>query len=81
MSDKVTDIAYELIEPENKEGELLRLCLLANISSLKQISRLKETNRDEIKKEINDWQCSIIKQFLTTTMENLNLFQAYFMRK
>jgi digeranylgeranylglycerophospholipid reductase len=81
MSDKITDIAYELAESETKEGELLRLCLLADIISLKQISRLSETNRDVIKKKINDWQCSIIRQFITTTMENLNLFQAKFMQK
>ncbi|RCV64125.1 digeranylgeranylglycerophospholipid reductase [Methanophagales archaeon] len=81
MSDKITDIAYELAESETKEGELLRLCLLADIISLKQISRLSETNRDEIKEKINDWQCSIIRQFITTTMENLNLFQAKFMQK
>jgi len=81
MSDKIIDIAYELAESETKEGELLRLCLSANVISLKQISRLSETNRDVIKKKINDWQCSIIKQFITTTMENLNLFQAYFMQQ
>ena len=81
MSDKVTDIAYQLIESENKEGELLRLCLLANIISSKQISRLREVDRDVLKKKIDDWTSSVIKQFITTTMENLNLFQAYFMQQ
>ncbi len=80
MSDKVTDIAYELAESENNEEELLRLCLSANVISLKQLSRLKEADRDVLKKKLDDWRSSVIKQFITATMENLNIFQAYFMR-
>lgn len=78
LSDKVTDIAYELIESENKEGKLLRLSLSANIIALKQISGLREATPEEIKKKIDNWQRSTIKQFLTTSIENLNIYRAYF---
>jgi digeranylgeranylglycerophospholipid reductase len=79
MSDKVTDIAYELAESESKEEELLRLCLSANIISLKQITKLREANREVIKEKIDGWRSSVIKQLMTTTMENLTILQAYFM--
>ena len=80
ISDKVTDIAYEIGESGNKE-EILKLCVLANIISLKQISRLKEANLDVIRKKIGDWRSSVIKQLMTTTIENLNLFQIHLRKK
>ena len=80
MSDKITDIAYELATPKNKEEELLRLCLSANIISLKQINRLRTADYEMLKKKIDDWQRSITKQFITTTIENLNIFQAHLIK-
>lgn len=79
ISDMATDIAYELAEAENKET-LLKLCILANIISLKQISRLRAADHETLKKIITDWESSLTKQFITATIENLNLFQAYLIK-
>ena len=80
MSDKITTIAYKIGDVGNEEA-LLKLCMLANILSLKQINRLRAADYVTLKKKIEDWQCSTVKQFITTTIENLNIISSILYKK
>lgn len=71
-SDRLIDVAYDLAKLNEKEN-LLRLSFSANILPLKRIQKLKAENYDILKKRMDDWNRSEIKQFSKATSEKFAL--------
>jgi digeranylgeranylglycerophospholipid reductase len=72
-SDQITHISYELALSQRVEKNLLRLGLFSNIFSFKQIEKLRNEDYNNIKKKLEDWNNSKIKQVLTVISEKIGL--------
>ena len=73
-SDLLIDVAYDLAKLNEKEN-LLRLAFSASIFPLKQIQKLKAEDYDILKKRVEDWNRSKIKQFSTIMSEKFALYR------
>jgi len=72
-SDQLTPLLYELGASSDIKEHLLRLCLFANIVSMKQLERLKrEDDAAAIKEIVEEWNRSKIRQPLTDILEQLS---------
>ena len=72
-SDLLIDVAYDLAKLNEKEN-LLRLAFSASIFPLKQIQKLKAEDYGILKKRVEDWNRSKIKQFSTIMSEKFALY-------
>lgn len=83
-SNHLINLLYMLGESSDKKEHLIRLGLFANIFSFKQIEKLENENYITIKKILEDWNRSKIRQILTHTSERLGfchpLITKYLMR-
>jgi digeranylgeranylglycerophospholipid reductase len=70
-SDQLIPLLYELGTSSDIKEHLLRLGLFANIVSVKQIEKLKNENCTAIKKILEDWNRSEIRQISTDIAERL----------
>lgn len=74
-SDQLTPLLYELGASSDIKEHLLRLCLFANIVSMKQLERLKrEDDAAAIKEIVEEWNRSKIRQPLTDILEQLSFW-------
>ena len=73
-SDQLLPLLYELSTPSDVKENLLRLCLFANIVSMKQLEKLKSKDYTAIKKITEEWNRSKIKQPLADIAERLGFW-------
>jgi len=71
-SDLLIDLAYDLTKLNEKDN-LLRLAFSANIFPLKQMQKLKTEDYAILKRRVDDWNRSKIKQFSMTISEKITL--------
>ena len=72
-SDQITHILYELALSQGEENNLLRLGLFSNIFSSKQIEKLRNDDYNKIKKKLEKWNNSKIKQVSAAISEKIGL--------
>ena len=72
-SDQITHILYELALSQREDANLLRLGLFSNIFSFKQIEKLMNEDFNTIKKKLEDWNNSKIKQVSAAISEKIGL--------
>lgn len=68
-SDILLNIAYDLLQSEEKKEMLLTLGVNTNIFSYKKIEKLKKENYKTLKRKLNSWNNSKIRQALTYLSE------------
>ena len=68
-SDILLNIAYDLLQSEEKKEMLLTLGVNTNIFSYKKIEKLKKENYDTLKRKLDSWNNSKIRQALTYLSE------------
>jgi digeranylgeranylglycerophospholipid reductase len=68
-SDIILDIVYDLLQSEEKKGILLTLGVNTNIFSYRKIEKLKKENYETLKRKLDNWNNSKIRQALTYLSE------------
>jgi len=68
-SDILLDIAYNLLQSNEEKERLLSLGVNANIFSYKKIDKLKKENCEALKRKLDGWNNSKIRQALTYLSE------------
>jgi len=68
-SDILLNIVYDLFQSEEKKEMLLALGINTNIFSYKKIEKLKKENYEELKRKLDNWNNSKIRQALTYLSE------------
>jgi digeranylgeranylglycerophospholipid reductase len=68
-SDILLNIAYDLLQSEEKKEMLLTLGMNTNIFSYKKIEKLKKENYETLKQKLDCWNNSKIRQALTYLSE------------
>ncbi len=68
-SDILLDIAYDLLQSNAAKERLLSLGINTNVFSYKKIEKLKRENCDDLKRKLDSWNNSKIRQALTYLSE------------
>ena len=68
-SDILLNIVYDLFQSEEKKEMLLALGINTNIFSYNRIEKLKKENYEELKRKLDNWNNSKIRQALTYLSE------------
>jgi digeranylgeranylglycerophospholipid reductase len=70
-SDRLIPLLYESSKSTDQVGHLLRLCLFANLISLKQFERWKRADSTELEKLVERWNRSKLRQPVANLSELL----------
>ena len=73
-SDIILNIVYDLLQSEEKKEILLALGVNTNIFSYRKIEKLKKENYETLKRKLDNWNNSKIRQALTFLSERSYFF-------
>ena len=73
-SDIILNIVYDLLQSEEKKEILLTLGVNTNIFSYRKIEKLKKENYETLKRKLDNWNNSKIRQALTYLSERSYFF-------